>query len=67
MQIWTEEKMIVNQLQCFIGSGIKVLSDYLMQQLIDTYIKIETKLNFKNKGLLFLLSLLHNDPEALVR
>lgn len=29
MQMLTNEKMIVNQLQCFIGTGIRVLVDYI--------------------------------------
>jgi len=53
--------MIVNQLQCFINTGIKVLVDYIRQELIETYIKIEKKYKFKNKGLLYLLALYEKD------
>ena len=61
MSIRTHEKMIINQLQCLMGTGIKVLNDYIRQQLLDTYIKIERKLKFKNKGIIYLLNIFEKD------
>jgi len=31
MSLRTHEKMIINQLQCFINTGIRVLVDYIRQ------------------------------------
>lgn len=66
MALRTNEKMIVNQLQCFINTGIKVLVDYIRQQMLETYIKIEKKLKFKNKGLLYLLNLYEKDVTTML-
>ena len=61
MQMLTNEKMIVNQLQCFIGTGIKVLVDYIRQQTLQAYTRIEKKYKFRNKGLYHLLKLMAGD------
>jgi hypothetical protein len=61
MSIRTHEKMIINQLQCLFNTGINVLVEYIRAQILDTYIKIERKYKFKNKGLLYLLNLYEKD------
>jgi hypothetical protein len=66
MQMRTKEKMIVNQLQCFINTGIKVLVDYIRQQLLDQYIRMERKYKFKNKGVLYLLQLFNKDVKKML-
>ena len=66
MQVKTTEKMIINQIQCFLGSGIKVLTDLIREALLDTYIKIETKLRFKNRGILFLLNMFEKDVAKMI-
>lgn len=67
MSIRTLEKMIVNQMQCFINTGIKVLVEYIRQQILETYIKIEKKFKFKNKGLLYLLQLYDKDVTKMLQ
>ena len=56
MSLKTSEKLIVNLLQCLIQTGIKVLADFARTSILDSYIKTEKRLKFKNKGLLYLLS-----------
>lgn len=66
MQMRTKEKMIVNQLQCFVNTGIKVLVDFIRQQLLDQYIRMEKKHKFKNKGILYLLQLFNKDVTKMI-
>lgn len=61
LKLRTNEKMIINQMQCFLNTGIKVLVDFMREQLLVTYIKIEKKFKFKNKGILYLLQLFNED------
>jgi hypothetical protein len=67
LAIRTSEKMIVNQLQCLICMGIQVLVDFIRQQLLETFIIIERKQHFKNKGILYLLSLFDNDVTKMLQ
>lgn len=60
----TNEKMIVNQLQCFIGTGIKVLVDFIRQQTLQTYTRIEKKYRLRNKGLYHLLKLMGGESNV---
>jgi hypothetical protein len=53
-------------LQCFINTGIKVLVDYIRQQLLDQYIRMERKYKFKNKGVLYLLQLFNKDVKKML-
>lgn len=46
MQMRTREKMVINQLQCFINTGIKVLVEFIREQLLETYVRIEKKSKF---------------------
>jgi len=57
MQMLTNEKMIINQLQCLYNTGIKVLADFLRQMTVQCIVKIEKRHKLRNKGLLYLLSL----------
>lgn len=61
MGIRTHEKMIINLLQCIVNTGVKVLADFIRNQILETYIKIEKKLHFKNKGLLYILQIYDKD------
>ena len=66
MSIKTSEKLIMNLLQCLMQSGIKVLVDYIKGQVLEHYIKIEKKLKFRNKGLIYLLGLYEKDVNKLI-
>jgi hypothetical protein len=55
MSMKTNERMIVNLLQVIIQTGIKVLSEFTREKLIEAYIKTEKNLKFSNKGILYLL------------
>ena len=44
-----------------------MLVDFIKEQLIETYIRIERKLYFKNKGILYLLNLLEQDVTRLIQ
>lgn len=61
LRLRTSEKLIINQLQCFMNMGIKVLFDFIRQKLLETYIAIERQHKFKNRGLLFLLQVYDHD------
>ena len=59
--------MIVNQLQCLTNTGIKVLVDFIRDQLLDAYIKIEKKHKFKNKGIIYLLQFFNQDVTKMLQ
>ena len=44
-----------------IGTGLKPLNEFIRKCLLDTYIKIEKKLKFKSRALLYLLNLFQKD------
>jgi hypothetical protein len=67
MSIKTSEKLIVNLLQCLIQTGIKVLADFSRQQLLESLLKTEKKLKFRNKGLIYLLSFFEKDVGKLLQ
>ena len=67
MHMVTKEKLIINQHQCFINTGTKVLVEYIRQQLLDTYIKTERKFKYKNKGILYQLGLFEKDVTKMLQ
>jgi hypothetical protein len=66
MVIKTQEKQIINLLQCLVQSGLRVLVDYVREQLLDHYVKIENKHGFRNNGLLYLLGLYDKDVAKMI-
>jgi hypothetical protein len=63
----TNEKMIVNLLQCIIHSGHSHLGTFIKAQVLSTFVKIEQKHKFRNKGLHYLLGLYGKDVEMLLK
>jgi len=63
----TNEKMIVNLLQCMINSGHAHLGEFIKTQSLSTFVAIETRHKFRNKGLYYILSLFGKDVEQLVK
>ena len=49
------------------NTGIKVLQDFIRDQLLETYIKIEKKFKFKNKGIIYLLQLFNKDVTKMLQ
>jgi hypothetical protein len=66
MSLKTNERMIVNLLQCLIQTGIKVLAEFSREALLEAYIKTEKNLNFSNKGILYLLKFFEKDVSKLL-
>ena len=67
LSLRTTEKLTVNLLQCLTHTGIQVLQDHIRTQVLDSYLKTEKKLKFRNKGLLYLLSLFEKDVNKLLQ
>lgn len=63
----TSERLIVNLLQCLIQTGIKVLSEFSREKLLDAYIKTEKTLKFTNKGFLYLLKFFEKDVSKMIQ
>ena len=67
MNFKQQEKMIVNLMQCIIQSGHGRFQEYVKEQLLMTFLKVESKTKFRNKGLYHLLGLFGKDVENLVK
>lgn len=67
MSLKTSEKLIINLLQCLVQTGIKVLADFARTQVLESYVKTEKRLKFRNKGLLYLLSFFEKDVSKLLQ
>ena len=50
-----------------INTGIKVLSEFAREKLLDSYITTEKNLNFSNKGLLYLLGFFGEDVSKMLQ
>ena len=61
------ERMIVNLLQCIIHSGHTQIQDFIKDQLLQTFLKIEQKTKFRNKGIYYLMGLYGKDVETMLK
>jgi hypothetical protein len=59
--------MIVNLLQCIVNSGHQHLGEFVKAQALSTFVAIETRHKFRNKGLYYILSLFGKDVEMMVK
>ena len=66
LQIRTDERLTINLLQCLIHTGFIILQDHVRTKVLDQYLLTEKKLKFRNKGLLYLLSLVEADVSKLL-
>ena len=60
----TQEKLIINQMLCLLG--IKSLAEFIKKQVLETYVKIEKRHQFRNKGLLYLLNMFNQDVSQML-
>ena len=67
MNFRSYEKMIVNVLQCIIHSGHVRIQEFIKEQLLQTFLKIENKTKFRNKGIYYLLGLFGKDVETMLK
>jgi hypothetical protein len=67
LQIRTDEKLTINLLQCLVQTGIVLLQDHIRTKVLEQYLLTEKKLKFRNKGLLYLLSLVEKDVSKLLQ
>jgi hypothetical protein len=49
-----------------IQTGIKVLSEFSREKLLDAYIKSEKALKFSNKGIIYLLKFFEQDVSKMI-
>ena len=61
------ERMVVNLMQCIIHSGHVQVQNFLQEQLLQTFLKIEQKTKFRNKGIHYLLGLFNKDVETMLK
>lgn len=66
MNFKSYERMIVNLLQGIIHSGHQKIQEYIKEQLLTTFLKVENKTKFRNKGLYYLMGLFGKDIEQML-
>ena len=67
LAIRMSEKLTINLIQCLAHTGIVVLQDQIRSQVLEQYLTTEKKLRFRNKGLLYLLTLFEKDVSKLLQ